>query len=141
MRFGRCALEIAWLNMRQTDMPSMSYVRANTVSQEGRSMQKGRGDSTCRANGVRNLCQSRRRTHGLLGDPLIPLFGRWFVESMDGARIEMGPGELSFGGDQRCRGAEGKLGHRSGTRGGASAVLMVIQFEDAPAASSPCAFR
>jgi hypothetical protein len=31
---------------------------------------------------------------------IIPLSGRWFVETMDGKRVEMGPGEVSFGGDQ-----------------------------------------
>lgn len=72
---------------------------------------------------------------------IIPLSGRWFVESMDGARVEMGPGELSFGGDQNCREADAKRGHRSGTVGDAPAVLMVIQLEDAPAPSAPCAFR
>ena len=33
---------------------------------------------------------------------IIPLSGRWFVESMDGERVEMGPGEISFGEDQSC---------------------------------------
>jgi hypothetical protein len=69
---------------------------------------------------------------------IIPLSGRWFVESMDGMRVEMGPGELSFGGDQNCREADGRLGHRSGTVDDAPAVLMVIQFEGVPAPSSPC---
>lgn len=72
---------------------------------------------------------------------IIPLSGRWFVESMDGTRVEMGPGELAFGGDQNCRDADGKLGHRSGTVGDSPAVLMVIQFEDVPTPSSPCEFR
>jgi hypothetical protein len=72
---------------------------------------------------------------------IVPLSGRWFVESMDGARVEMGPGELSFGGDQNCRETDGKLGHRSGTVGDAPAVLMVIQFEDMPPPSAPCEFR
>ena len=34
---------------------------------------------------------------------IIPLSGRWFVESMDGTRIEMGSGDISFGADQKCR--------------------------------------
>jgi len=72
---------------------------------------------------------------------IIPLSGRWFVESMDGTRVEMGPGELAFGGDQNCRETDGKLGHRSGTVGTSPAVLMVIQLEDVPAPSAPCAFR
>jgi hypothetical protein len=59
---------------------------------------------------------------------------------MDGVRIEMGAGEISFGGDQRCRDVDGKRGHRSGTVGDASAVLMVIQFDD-DFAPLPCEFR
>lgn len=31
---------------------------------------------------------------------IIPLSGRWFVETTDGMRVEMGTGEISFGGDQ-----------------------------------------
>ena len=72
---------------------------------------------------------------------IIPLSGRWFVESMDGTCVEMGTGELSFGGDQHCRELQGKRGHRSGTVGDVSAVLMVIQFDGAPAPASPCGFR
>jgi hypothetical protein len=72
---------------------------------------------------------------------IVPLSGRWFVEAMDGARVEMGAGELSFGGDQGCRTVDGKRGHRSGTVGDAPAVLMVVQFDAAPAPSGPCAFR
>jgi uncharacterized membrane protein YphA (DoxX/SURF4 family) len=34
---------------------------------------------------------------------IIPLSGRWFVESMDGQRVEMGPGEISFGEDKNTR--------------------------------------
>ncbi len=30
---------------------------------------------------------------------IVPLSGSWFVETMDGSRVEMGMGELSFGGD------------------------------------------
>lgn len=69
---------------------------------------------------------------------IVPLSGRWFVESMDGARVEMGPGELSFGGDQNCAEVNGKRGHRSGTVGDAPAVLLLIQLEDAPAPLPPC---
>jgi hypothetical protein len=71
---------------------------------------------------------------------IVPLSGRWFVESMDGARVEMGPGEISFGGDQNCRTIDGKRGHRSGTIGDAPAVLMVVQFDDAAAPAVPCGF-
>ena len=63
---------------------------------------------------------------------IVPLSGRWFVETMDGARAEMGAGEVSFGGDQGCvADAHGHRGHRSGTVGGAPAVLMIVQMDDA----------
>ena len=42
---------------------------------------------------------------------IIPLSGRWFVETMDGKRVEMGPGEVSFGGDQNTKAdAQGRRG-------------------------------
>lgn len=72
---------------------------------------------------------------------IVPLSGKWFVESMDGTRVEMGPGELAFGGDQNCREVDGRRGHLSGTIGDVPAVLMVIQYDDAPAPSSACEFR
>lgn len=72
---------------------------------------------------------------------IVPLSGRWFVEAMDGTRIEMGPGELSFGGDQNCGTVDGKHGHRSGTVGDVPAVLMVIQLDDTAAPRTPCKFR
>jgi len=59
---------------------------------------------------------------------ILPLSGRWWVEAMDGARIEMGPGELSLGEDQNCvQDDEGRKGHRSGTVGDEPAVLMTVQ--------------
>ncbi len=54
---------------------------------------------------------------------IIPLSGRWFVESMDGQRVEMGPGEISFGEDKNTRKVAGKQGHLSGTLGDEPAVL------------------
>jgi hypothetical protein len=71
---------------------------------------------------------------------IIPLSGRWFVESMDGQRVEMGPGEISFGEDQNTREVDGRKGHLSGTVGDAPAVLMVVQFETPPTVASPCRF-
>lgn len=72
---------------------------------------------------------------------IVPLSGRWFVEAMDGSRVEMGAGDLAFGGDQNCREVDGKRGHLSGTVGELPAVLLIVQLEDSPAPSSPCAFR
>jgi quercetin dioxygenase-like cupin family protein len=72
---------------------------------------------------------------------IIPLSGRWFVETMDGVRVEMGPGDISFGEDQNTRPNGGKRGHLSGTVGAEPAVLMLVQFEAAPSVASPCRFR
>ena len=70
---------------------------------------------------------------------IIPLSGRWFVESMDGQRVTMGPGEISFGEDQGTRPVDGRKGHQSGTVGAEPAVLMIVQFEH-PVLASPCRF-
>ena len=59
---------------------------------------------------------------------IVPVSGCWFVESMDGQRVEMGPGELSFGADQEAKTVDGRFGHRSGTVGDVPAVLMLVQF-------------
>lgn len=62
---------------------------------------------------------------------IVPLSGRWFVETMDGHRVEMGAGEFSFGGDQNTQPNEkGQKGHLSGTVGDEPAVLMVVQLKD-----------
>ena len=61
---------------------------------------------------------------------LVTLSGRWFVETMDGTRVEMGPGEVSFGGDQTSKpDAEGRCGHLSGTVGDELLSLMAVQLE------------
>jgi hypothetical protein len=72
---------------------------------------------------------------------ILPLSGRWFVESMDGTRCEMGAGDLSFGGDQGCVvDLQGRKGHRSGTLGDQPAVLMIVQFAMKAAPRQPCGF-
>jgi hypothetical protein len=56
--------------------------------------------------------------------------GRWFVESTDGTRVEMGPGDVAFGGDQDAGpDALGRVGHRSGTVGNEPCALMVVQLD------------
>jgi hypothetical protein len=74
---------------------------------------------------------------------IVPLSGRWFVETTDGTRVEMGPGDVSFGADQNAKpDAAGRQGHRSGTVGGQPAVLMIVQFEDETwIAARPGTFR
>ena len=60
---------------------------------------------------------------------------------MDGQRVEMGPGEISFGADQNTREVSGRKGHLSGTVGTQEAVLMVVQFDAPPETPVPCPFR
>ena len=67
---------------------------------------------------------------------IVVLSGRWWIESMDGTRIEQGPGEFSFGGDQDCTETDGRKGHRSGTIGDQPAVLMTIQLHVDPQRSA-----
>lgn len=63
---------------------------------------------------------------------IVPIVGRWFVTTMDGVRVEMGPGEISFGADQNCRLIEGRRGHLSGAVGSEPAVIMLIQVASNP---------
>ncbi len=72
---------------------------------------------------------------------IIPLSGRWFVESMDGKRVEMGAGDISFGEDQQAREHDGKQGHSSGTVGNEPAVLMLVQMATKASVDSPCRFK
>jgi hypothetical protein len=74
---------------------------------------------------------------------IVTLSGRWFVETMDGTRVEMGPGEVSFGGDQTSKpDAQGRFGHRSGTVGNELLSLMAVQLEgDEWIGLKPCSFK
>lgn len=66
---------------------------------------------------------------------IIPLSGSWGVETMDGLRVEMGPGMASFGADQGTVEQNGRRGHRSWTVGDQPALLMLVQF--APDVAQP----
>ena len=68
---------------------------------------------------------------------IVVLSGRWWVEAMDGTRMEQGPGEFSLGEDQSCTETAGRRGHRSGTVGDVPAVLMTVQLH-VPPVRSPC---
>jgi hypothetical protein len=63
---------------------------------------------------------------------IVVLSGRWWIEAMDGTRIEQGAGEFSLGEDQGCVTQQGRRGHRSGTIGSDPAVLMTVQLHVAP---------
>jgi hypothetical protein len=73
---------------------------------------------------------------------IVTVTGRWFVETMDGQRVEMGPGAVSFGGDQTSKpDAQGRCGHRSGTVGDELLVLIAFQLEGERWIDiKPCAF-
>ncbi len=60
---------------------------------------------------------------------IIPLRGRWGVETMDGKVVEMGPGDISFGGDQ---GTRNNQGHRSWAIGNSPSELLLVQVSEAP---------
>jgi quercetin dioxygenase-like cupin family protein len=66
---------------------------------------------------------------------IIPLSGRWFVETSDGKRTEMGPGDISFGEDQNSK------GHLSGNVGSEPTVLMIVQLKNPPTLNEPCHFK
>ena len=69
--------------------------------------------------------------------PLIMLVCR-YVETMDGVRVEMGVGELSFGGDQACAVlGDGRTGHLSGCVGDVPTVLMLVQLNQTLAHAYP----
>jgi hypothetical protein len=71
---------------------------------------------------------------------IVVLSGRWFIESMDGTRIEQGPGEFSLGEDQGCVEQNGRKGHRSGTVGNEPCFLMTVQLHVDPV-RAPCHIR
>ena len=58
---------------------------------------------------------------------IIPLSGGWWVETMDGQRVEMRAGEISFGADQ---GTKDSKGHKSGTLDGKPCRMMIVQFTE-----------
>ena len=61
---------------------------------------------------------------------------------MDGKRVEMGPGEISFGEDQGTRpDTQGHKGHLSGTVGNEPSVLMIVQLPDVPTSEQPTHFQ
>lgn len=60
---------------------------------------------------------------------IVPLSGTWWVETMDGQRVEMGPGDVSFGGDQGTTNAKG---HKSGVVGSEPCRMMIVQLDKVP---------
>ena len=69
------------------------------------------------------------------------LSGRWFVETMDGQRVEMGPGELMMGEDQNTRERDGRKGHLSGTVGDQPCTMIVTGLDVTPTVNQPGRFK
>jgi hypothetical protein len=59
---------------------------------------------------------------------VVPLSGRWFIETQDGTRVEMGPGDIHWGADLAGDGAHAATAHRSGQLGDVPCVQMMVQF-------------
>ncbi|SDL45698.1 hypothetical protein SAMN05216517_101205 [Janthinobacterium sp. OK676] len=59
---------------------------------------------------------------------VIVLTGRWFIETQDGQRIEMGPGDIHWGEDVSDSGATTQINHRSGQIGAHPCVQIMVQF-------------
>ncbi len=71
---------------------------------------------------------------------VVPLSGRWFIETQDGSRIEMGPGDIHWGQDIRTASIDGNHGHRSGQLGPQPCVQLMIRFKKPIGAGSACPF-
>ena len=71
---------------------------------------------------------------------IIPLSGRWWVESMDGAGRDGAGRDLVRRGPGLCE-QDGRTGHCSGTVGDQPAVLMVVQFDTRRDRITPCRFE
>lgn len=61
---------------------------------------------------------------------VVPLSGRWFIETQDGIRVEMGPGDIHWGADIGGNAVDGHVGHRSGQLGDVPCVHLMVQFQD-----------
>jgi len=58
---------------------------------------------------------------------VIPLSGHWFIETQDGKRVEMGPGDIHWGADIIAAQAP-DIAHFSGQLGDVPCVQLMIQF-------------
>ena len=61
---------------------------------------------------------------------VVPISGRWWVETQDGNRVVMGPGDVHLGDDlQGIEDDRGRKGHDSGVIGEDPLVVMVLPLE------------
>ena len=73
---------------------------------------------------------------------VVTLSGRWFIETQDSTRVEMGPGEVHWGQDLGTRPIDGNQGHRSGQLGDVPCAQLLVQFDissvNVPAITAAC---
>jgi hypothetical protein len=73
---------------------------------------------------------------------VVTLKGKWFIESMDGTRVELGSGDVFVAEDWETKpDAEGRVGHRSGNIGDDPVTLMVVMLETPPTVDQACRFK
>jgi len=73
---------------------------------------------------------------------IIPLKGTWFVETLDGTRVNLAPGDVSVGEDLNTKvNAQDHTGHLSGNVGIGPVTLMVIQLAEPATVNQPCRFK
>jgi hypothetical protein len=72
---------------------------------------------------------------------VVPLSGRWFIETQDGSRVEMGPGDIHWGQDIDTRSVDGGRGHRSGQIGAEPCAMLLVQLKTPYGAGTACPFR
>jgi hypothetical protein len=61
---------------------------------------------------------------------VMPISGRWWVETQDGVRTEMGPGDVHLGDDLAARpDSAGRVGHDSGVIGDEPLVVLIVALE------------
>ncbi|MGZ5814202.1 MAG: cupin domain-containing protein [Xanthobacteraceae bacterium] len=71
---------------------------------------------------------------------VVPLSGHWFIETQDGSRVEMGPGDIHWGQDIDTRAVAGGRGHRSGQVGAEPCVPLLVQYKTPHGAGMSCPF-
>ena len=64
------------------------------------------------------------------------LTGRFFLEAMDGTRVELTAGHLFLGEDQGTHSPDGRRGHRSGAVGDDDVTLIMVPVHDPRRGSS-----
>jgi hypothetical protein len=72
---------------------------------------------------------------------VVPISGRWFIETKDGTHLEMGPGDIHWGQDIGTDAVNGDQGHRSGQIGDVPCVLLIVQFKAPHGAGDRCPFE